>query len=131
MSARRSRGRDGDGEHSWRIWVEHALVFVVRSGPSLIGAILAFPCSNGEYCLHKVFIEPAWRGRGIGSRLFTALLAELDNRKTVCFLTVDPTNQPAITLYEKYGFTERQFVKGFYRETEDRYVLRRLAPVTR
>ena len=65
------------------------------------------------------------RAQGIGSQLFDQLLEEIDKKKVPVFLTVSPNNEAAIALYEKWGFTERKFVKGYYRESEDRYVLTR------
>jgi len=115
-----------DGEHAWRLWVEHALVYCaeVNTG-QIIGAILAFPCINGKYCVHKVFVDEKFRGRGIGSKLFKTLLEEIDRIGVETFLTVDPANQPALTLYEKWGFTGKDLIRGFYRENEDRYVMTR------
>jgi ribosomal-protein-alanine N-acetyltransferase len=120
-----------DGEHVWRIWVEHALVFVAVEADRVIGAVLAFPCLSGDYCLHKVFVHPSQRGKGLGSLLFEKLLGEVDSRGAGCFLTVDPINDAAIRLYAKWGFSDRQFVKGFYRANEDRLVLRRAAVANR
>ena len=115
-----------DGEHAWRLWVEYALVFCAREGDSLVGAVLAFPCLEPSlYCLHKVFVDGRSRGEGIGSRLFESVFEALDQQASDCFLTVDPENASASRLYEKWGFTERRFVKGFYREEEDRLVLTR------
>jgi [ribosomal protein S18]-alanine N-acetyltransferase len=114
-----------DGEHVWRLWVEHALVFAAKSADKIIGAILAFPCMSGVYCVHKVFVDQSQRGKGIGSSLFEILLKEIDTLKVDCFLTVDPLNEAAIRLYAKWGFTEKVFVKGYYRANEDRYVLTR------
>ena len=133
-----------DGEHAWRHWVEHALVFVAReaggegedaataastvpgeAATRVVGAALAFPCDSGAWCVHKLFVEPARRGVGIGGRLLAALLAELDRRKLSCFLTVDPENRAAIALYEARGFTDKRLVKGYYRANEDRYVMSR------
>ncbi|MSS72913.1 MAG: N-acetyltransferase [Candidatus Latescibacteria bacterium] len=116
-----------DGEHSWRLWVEHGLVFTARNADRLIGAILAFPCASGIWCVHKVFVDPALRGKGIGTRLFELLLQETDRQGVDCFLTVDPTNASALRLYERWGFVDRTFVKGYYRSNEDRYVLTRRA----
>ncbi len=117
-----------DGEHAWRLWVDGAHVFVAREGGAIVGAILAFPTLDGALCVHKVMIEKSRRGQGIGTRLFDALLAEVDRRGGAnCFLTVDPGNQAALRLYENRGFTERRFVAGYYREHEDRYVLTRPA----
>ena len=116
-----------DGEHAWRLWVEHGLVFAARDEGRIVGAILAFPCAGGVWCVHKVFVDPGVRGRGIGTRLFALLLLETDRLGVDCFLTVDPVNESAIRLYEKWGFVDRTFVKGYYRSNEDRYVLRRRA----
>lgn len=114
-----------DGEHAWRLWVEYSLVFVAKDGDQVVGAILAFPCKTGQWCIHKVFVDPPYRKRGVGCRLFAELLKELDLLRVDCFLTVDPKNQAALRLYEQWGFRERKFVAGYYRPAEDRYVLTR------
>ena len=114
-----------DGEHVWRIWVEHAVVFCAVDDGQVVGAVLAFPCVDGRYNLHKVFVGHAHRGRGIGSKLFEVLLTHLDRLGVDVFLTADPVNEAAIRLYEGWGFTERQSVPGYYRENEDRLVLTR------
>ena len=116
-----------DGEHAWRIWIEHAVVFCAESRGRVVGAVVAFPCTSGSYCLHKVFVEAGLRGRGIGSRLFDQLLEEIDAMGLPVFLTVSPGNDAALALYEKWGFTERRFVAGYYRPSEDRFVLTRPA----
>jgi phosphinothricin acetyltransferase len=114
-----------DGEHAWRLWAEHALVYCARQEEKMVGAILAFPCLSGDYCIHKVFVAPLLRREKIGTRLFEKLLRELDRRGGGSFLTVDPRNESALALYTKWGFTDRTFVKSFYRKREDRLVLKR------
>ena len=116
-----------DGEHVWRLWTEHAIVFCAEIETQIIGAILAFPCINGLYCIHKVFVCRDLRGEGLGSQLFEVMLKDIDEQNLDTFLTVDPVNEAAIALYEKWGFTERRFVKGYYRQEEDRFVLSRRA----
>ena len=117
-----------DGEHAWRLWVENALVHCAKKDGKIVGAILAFPCLSGDFCIHKVFVKPGCRKMKIGTRLFKKLLRDLDERGAHSFLTVDPLNKSALALYMKWGFTERTFVKGFYRENEDRFVLKRRPP---
>ena len=114
-----------DGEHAWRIWVEHALVFCAKEDGKVLGALVAFPTVSGSYCLHKVFVDEGQRGNGVGTRLMEALFVEVDALGVYCFLTVNPANESAIRLYEIWGFTEREFVSGYYREQEDRFVLMR------
>ncbi len=116
-----------DGEHAWRLWVEHALVYCAKKDGRIVGAILAFPCLSGAFCIHKVFVDPNCRKMKIGTMLFEKMLQDLDQRKAKSFLTVDPSNESARALYNKWGFTERGFVKGFYREDEDRLILYRKA----
>ena len=117
-----------DGEHAWRLWTEYALVFCSWEEDRLLGAVLAFPTlQQNLFCLHKVFVDHTYRGKGIGSALFDAMFVACDQRGVDCFLTVDPVNESAVRLYENWGFTERKFVKGFYRPEEDRLVLTRRA----
>ncbi|HEY3415430.1 MAG TPA: N-acetyltransferase [Armatimonadota bacterium] len=116
-----------DGEHVWRVWCEHALVWVVDTdslppGPwgTIAGAVLLFPTTGGELFLHKVFVHPACAGRGLGTRLLDTALADVS---APVLLTVDPANTRALTLYHKLGFTTRAEVRGYYRPEEDRLLL--------
>lgn len=113
-----------DGEHTWRIWCEHALTVVGKdSQGKVVAALLAFPCANQSYCLHKVMVAPSHQGQGMGAKLFDVLISELDRLGVDCFLTVSPSNTRALKLYRRYGFTKENFVQGFYRPEEDRLIL--------
>lgn len=114
-----------DGEHTWRIWCEYAVTHTARQEGLLLGAVVAFPVRDGRYCLHKILVAKPARSRGVGSRLFEAAMADLDRMGVACFLTVDPVNERAIGLYEKYGFVKGELVRGFYRNYEDRWVMQR------
>jgi [ribosomal protein S18]-alanine N-acetyltransferase len=114
-----------DGEHIWRIWCEHAVMFTAKNGDSIIGAIVAFRCENGTYCVHKVFVSNDFRGQGIGGLLFSALLKQLDNMRVTSFLTVDPDNEPAIRLYNSIDYEIGELVSGYYRSYENRFVMLR------
>jgi ribosomal protein S18 acetylase RimI-like enzyme len=117
-----------DGEHVWRVWVAGAYVFVARDGAQVVGAIVAFPTRQETLFVHKVMVQQHYRGRGIGTRLFDLLLEEIDaSVHASCFLTVDPAKEAAVRRYERIGFTERQYVGGYYRDDEDRYVMTRPA----
>ncbi len=120
-----------DGEHVWRIWCEHAFTFIARGADGgVLGAVVAFPCVDGGYCLHKAMVAEAARGQGLGGRLFEALFAALDAKGAACFLTVFPGNANAIKLYRNWGFSQEVFAAGYYRENEDRLVLTRPARST-
>lgn len=117
-----------DGEHAWRMWCEHALVWVAEHGPeaTIVGGLLAFPTTQpGVYCFHKVFTAAEVRGQGVGSALLQTLTQTADQRGLTLFLTVDPVNTTAYRLYQQAGFTQEILVPGFYRPEEDRLVLTR------
>jgi phosphinothricin acetyltransferase len=112
-----------DGEHVWRLWVEHALVFCAKKEGRVIGAALAFPTMDGRQIVHKAFVDREHRGRGVGTRLFALLMARLDELSAESLLTVNPANSDALALYAKFGFEKHTLVRGYYRPSEDRCVL--------
>jgi len=117
-----------DGEHVWRVWVDDAVVLVARHGDEVVGAIVAFPTLAGALFMHKVMVDERFRRQGIGSRLFELLLAHVDATLGVaCWLTVDTSREAEVRRYERLGFTEKQLVRGYYRDDEDRYVMTRPA----
>jgi ribosomal protein S18 acetylase RimI-like enzyme len=115
-----------DGEHVWRHWTEDALVFGAFRGDRLLGAVLAFPGLSGRYCLHKAFVHPDERGRGLGTRLLEALLVEVDRLAVSVYLTVNPANVPARELYTRFGFRERETVLEYYGPGQDRLIMERV-----
>lgn len=72
---------------------------------------------------------PHW-GRGIGSALLTALLAEAARRGAAeVFLEVRADNPRAQRLYRRHGFTEAGLRRGYYQPSStDAIVMRRLGP---
>ncbi|MHC4873680.1 MAG: GNAT family N-acetyltransferase [Planctomycetota bacterium] len=116
-----------DGSHVWAVWVEKSLVYCAEENGEILGVAFAFPCIDGEYWLHKAFVSKNARGKGVGTKVFAALLEKIDELNVKVSLTVDPTNERAITLYEKQGFDEKTLVKDYYGAGKDRYVMTRKA----
>jgi [ribosomal protein S18]-alanine N-acetyltransferase len=56
-------------------------------------------------------VDPAWRRRGVGSALLTAVA---DRAKGVIFLEVAEPNAAAIALYRKHGWVETGLRPGYY-----------------
>lgn len=117
-----------DGEHIWRIWSDHATLLVAKvvdRGPlseshEVAGALVMFPTKSSELCLHKIMVHPICRGTGIGTALMKHALSQADRP---VLLTVDPENNAAVQLYERFGFRVRKRIDGFYRPHEDRLIM--------
>jgi len=77
-----------------------------------------------EYEIHTIGVDPAYQGRGIGREMLRRLL-ELAADGTV-YLEVRTDNQPAIALYESFGFVNVGLRKRYYRASgADAYTMRR------
>ena len=63
---------------------------------------------EGHVEISAVCVDPAWRGKGIAARLIKRLQASIQERGDTPFLHVLGSNQNAIALYERLGFTLRR-----------------------
>jgi ribosomal-protein-alanine N-acetyltransferase len=69
------------------------------------------------------------QGKGIGSLLLDALLAEADRRSPVVLLEVRADNDVALGLYRRRGFTEIGRRRGYYQPSgADAVVMKRERP---
>ena len=60
------------------------------------------------------------RGKGYATEILTILLNNLKNRGIVkVFLEVENDNTPAISLYEKFGFTRYGYRRDYYGQGKD------------
>ena len=74
-------------------------------------------------------VSPGYRRQGVGAALLSALLAEADRRGlSTLSLEVRVSNQPAVALYERAGFTVAGRRRHFYKNpAEDAWVMIRSA----
>lgn len=100
-----------------KTWISNALnnaaaiILIAEHDGQVIG-LLDFSAKNKKKIAHigelGVSVHPNWQGNGIGQKLIETLLAwatENDQIEKV-FLNVLASNQKAINLYKKLGFTE-------------------------
>ena len=71
------------------------------------GGIVGFVAVHGEW-VEQLYLEPAWTGRGIGSRLLEQATSGLTEVKLHCF----QANSGARRFYERHGFTAAKFGDG-------------------
>lgn len=83
-----------------------------------------------EAYVDNIAVFPQHRGRGVGAAILAALAAAAQARGGAFLsLEVRPSNQAAVALYKKAGFTEAGRRKNFYaRPAEDGLILTKFFP---
>ncbi|WP_406367472.1 GNAT family N-acetyltransferase [Streptomyces sp. NBC_01546] len=76
----------------------------VSEGGELAGFLAWEDEADGGVCMDRLCVEPAWFRRGIASLLLRHALAEVFPGRAV-EVTTGAANAPAVTLYERLGFT--------------------------
>src|ERR1700722_11385686 len=82
-------------------------------------------CTSGQSApdraeLVSIAVDPKARGRGIASALMDSTLRRLRRRRVARFrLIVKGGNQPAVEMYQKYGFTRKRIMRRYYEDGAD------------
>jgi len=91
---------------------EKIVYLLVREKEALIGFAAFGPGdAEGENFIHKLYIDPAFQGQGIG----TAVIREIERRAGAegterLVLRVNRNNRQAIGAYEKCGFQKQETI---------------------
>ncbi len=94
-------------------------------GDELVG-YAGLMCVGGTADIQTIAVAPDHQGRGIGTALLVALVAEADRREaTSLMLEVRADNQPALNLYARNGFEQLAVRRDYYGRGQDAVVMRR------
>lgn len=103
---------------------EHKQFIVARVNETVVGYCgIHNILGDGE--ISNVAVAPAYRGYGIGKKMFSYLLETGEQMGVEQYtLEVRVSNQAAISLYESFGFTTEGVRRNFYEKpTEDAYIM--------
>ena len=116
----------GSIEHPWESKAVEALITdpnktcLIAELDGTIAAYVGAESVLDESNIGNIVPHKDYRGRGIATRLFDALLKELKEQGIVkVFLEVEHDNAPAIALYEKSGFTKYGHRRDYYGPGKD------------
>ena len=100
-------------------------IFMVAEADQKIVGYCGMYCALDEGEITNVAVDPMYRRNGIGEKLMSAILAEgKEAGIALVILEVRVSNEPAIQLYEKFGFSIQGVRRGFYEKPkEDGYVM--------
>jgi ribosomal protein S18 acetylase RimI-like enzyme len=85
--------------------------FLVAERDGRILGFLHYDCEGPEPELHRIYVEPAQKRRGIGSALLQELHRRLASSDSYILMVV-AANRPAVAFYERHGFVEAARVDG-------------------
>ena len=87
---------------------------------------------DGWGWIATIAVDPRYRRRGIGRALLHACEAKLKLNVSRSRLTVRISNQAAITMYEKEGYSTTDIWSGYYNDGEDGMVMEKhLSPAAK
>ena len=116
----------GSIEHPWESKAIETLITdsnktcLIAELDGTIAAYVGAESVLDESNIGNIVTNKDYRGRGIATRLFDALLKELKEQGIVkVFLEVEHDNAPAIALYEKSGFTKYGHRRDYYGPGKD------------
>lgn len=125
--------QSGTDSYASAVYFRHAAsihadtFFVARDGERniagyCIGGII--PNKPEDGWILKIYVDCQRRHGGIGKRLLEETIGVLEKSGVKkIYLTVSPANEPALSLYRRYGFTPEERIKDYFGEGEDRFLM--------
>lgn len=92
---------------------------VARSGHRVVGfAGMLYVLSDGH--ITTVAVDPGSQGAGIGTRLLLVLIrSAIERGAEAVTLEVRQSNEPALSLYRRFGFAPAGVRQGYYRDPDE------------
>lgn len=72
------------------------------------------PADDPEYEIHTIGVDPAAQRRGVARMMMDNIIHIADLEKAPVYLEVRVGNEPAIALYEVYGFSKQGIRRNYY-----------------
>jgi|MudIll2142460700_1097286.scaffolds.fasta_scaffold393059_2 ribosomal-protein-alanine N-acetyltransferase len=98
-----------------------ARAFVVEYENEIAGYAICWNYSS-EIHIGNIAVTRKWQRQGIGAFILSKLL-EYFKDVEISYLEVREHNQPAISLYQKFGFETTYVRKGYYPDGENALVM--------
>ena len=96
---------------------------VAKESDEVVGFAGLSTCLD-EATLNNIVVKKSHRNRGIGGELLEALIELCSELRMKTFtLEVDTENEPAIHLYEKFGFKNLGIRKKYYNNSRDAFIM--------
>ena len=102
---------------------ENTIYIIAKDKDEVVGFAGISICLD-EATLNNIVVKKTRRGHGLGGELLESLIDICYDRNLKSFtLEVNTKNEPAIHLYEKFGFKNLGIRKKYYNNTQDAYIM--------
>lgn len=102
---------------------ENTIYIIAKDKDEVVGFAGISICLD-EATLNNIVVKKTRRGHGLGGELLESLIDICSDRNLKSFtLEVNTKNEPAIHLYEKFGFKNLGIRKKYYNNTQDAYIM--------
>jgi len=106
--------------------IARPLFLVATVDDEVLGYGLVLPSTGDDGCFVSMVVAQPWRGKGLGHAMMTEMLNTPEASKfSSIWLTVDPTNTPAIQLGERFGFVVTKKDPHYFGRDKARWVMAR------
>ena len=108
------------------LWNDSAVVIAAEGEDGTVLGYAGLQIVLDEGYINNVAVDPRFRRQGVADQLVEAFLRFGAAKLAFLTLEVRASNAPAITLYEKYGFTQAGRRRDYYDDpTEDALLMTR------
>lgn len=119
-------GDDADTLYYWVPILSYQCCYkAVDRTSKIVGGIVAMPTFNGYWYLNSLFVDPAYRRRGIASMLMQKVMDAAANSDVV--LDVKADRPYLVEYYKGFGFSLERLSSDHYYDGSDRFIMRRAA----
>lgn len=102
--------------------IEHdqAIIWIAKDGDEIVGTAVSTrdksPKLKHSVFIMRLFVRDTYRGQGIGKKLFSSLIQEIESDTSVVKIRLDVTSslKSAIGLYKSLGFEQVGLLKKEY-----------------
>ena len=102
---------------------QNTTYIIAKENDEVVGFAGISTCLD-EATLNNIVVKKSHRNRGIGGELLEALIELCSDLSIRTFtLEVDVSNEPAIHLYEKFGFKNLGIRKKYYNNSRDAFIM--------
>lgn len=105
----------------WRPIIDYCWAFKAMVKKKIVAGAIAMPTRDGRIYLNSLFVSPAFRRRGIATRLLLKVLRLRPGSE--CVLDTYPRRAHLLSFYEAHGFKVTRKVNNYYLDGTTRVLM--------